>query len=252
MNPYLEHPRVWHDFHQSFAIYCRQELATQIRPDFIVTVEDNIYVREAESHETTLAGRSDLSVVDSSAKDLTSEPMGATATIGAPVTGVIRTIVEDVTENHLEIRDRNSRQLITVIEILSPTNKRPGKDRDQFEYKRNLLLNSDANYVEIDLLRGYPRLPVDNLPPCDAYAMVSRPEQRPRVGLWPVSLREPLPTIPIPLKPSVADAKLDLQAILHQTYDASGYEDYIYSSEIEPALSEENAAWARGVLEQAR
>lgn len=156
--------------------------------------------------------------------------------------------IDDLRENFIEIRDRESRELVTVIELLSPTNKRPGSDRDQFLNKRYQLLSSTAHYVEIDLLRGEPRLPIENLPACDAYAMVSRVEERPNVGLWPVSLREPLPTIPIPLRAPAADAHIDLQAILHQAYDAGGYEDYLYSGDPDVPLSDDDDAWAGELL----
>jgi hypothetical protein len=156
--------------------------------------------------------------------------------------------VDVLRENFIEIRDRESRELVTVIELLSPTNKRPGSDRDQFLNKRYQLLSSTAHYVEIDLLRGEPRLPIENLPDCDAYAMVSRVEERPHVGLWPVSLLEPLPTIPIPLRAPAADARIDLQAILHQAYDAGGYEDYLYSGAPDVPLSDDDAAWARELI----
>jgi hypothetical protein len=169
--------------------------------------------------------------------------------VAAPVTGRVLPQVDVLREIFIEIRDRESRDLVTVIEILSPTNKRPGSDRDQFLNKRYQLMTSTAHYVEIDLLRGEPRLPIENLPECSAYAMVSRVEQRPSVGLWPVSFREPLPTIPIPLRAPEKDVILDLQAMLNRAYDAGGYEDYIYSSEPEPPLSEAEAAWAREMLD---
>ena len=161
------------------------------------------------------------------------------------MTGRIVPVVEDLRECFIESRDRNSRHLVTGIELPIPTKKGRSKDRDEFEYKRNVLLNSDANFVEIDLLRGGPRLPIEKLPSCEAYAMVSRYEERPRVGLWPVSL----PTIPIPLKHDRRDATLDLQAILHQTYDNASHADYIYANELEPPLSERQAAWARNLIQ---
>ena len=112
----------------------------------------------------------------------------------------------------VEIRDRQGRDLVTVIELLSPTNKRPGPDREQYLAKRRQLLASGVHLVEIDLLRGHPRLPLDDLPPCDYYVMVSRAEERPQAGLWPLGLRDPLPPIPVPLRAADPDASLDLQA----------------------------------------
>src|SRR2546430_2509801 len=67
-----------------------------------------------------------------------------------------------------------------------------------------------------------PRLPLDDLPDCNYYALVARVEERPRVGVWPVRLRDQPPTIPIPLRAPDPDARLDLQQLLHRLYDAAG------------------------------
>jgi len=151
------------------------------------------------------------------------------------------------TERHgyVEIRDRRNRELVTVIELLSPTNKRPGPDREQYLAKRRQLFASNVHLVEIDLLRGGPRLPLEDLPDCDYYVAVGRVTDRPRVGICPLRLRDPLPTIPIPLQAPDPDARLDLQQALHDVYDAAGYEDYIYTGQPQPPLHPEDAAWAR-------
>ncbi|MGH7224123.1 MAG: DUF4058 family protein, partial [Gemmataceae bacterium] len=148
----------------------------------------------------------------------------------------------------VEIRDRRDRQLVTVLELLSPSNKRQGPDREQYLAKRRQFLAGNVHLVEIDLLRGGPRMPVEDLPDCDYCIMVSRVEKRPDVGIWPVRLRERLPVIPIPLRAPDADARLDLQEALHHLYDAAGYEDYIYTGASQPPLHPDDAAWARQFL----
>jgi hypothetical protein len=137
----------------------------------------------------------------------------------------------------IEIRDVRSRRLITAIEWLSPTNKKNGSDRDQYLAKRATLMHQAANLVEIDLLRGGPRMPMENVPPSDYLVMVARPSEWPRAGVWPIQLRDPLPSIPIPLDESDPDAIVSLQALLHAIYDAAGYERFIYTSEPEPPLN---------------
>jgi hypothetical protein len=149
---------------------------------------------------------------------------------------------------YLEIHDLRSREIVTVIELLSPSNKYAGDDRESYLTKRRQLLAGQVNYVELDFLRGGPRLPLVDLPPCDYYAVVSRPADRPEADIWPVTLREPLPTIPIPLRPREPDATVDLQAVLHAVYDSAGYAPRIYEWEPEPKLSPEDAAWAQGIL----
>ena len=59
------------------------------------------------------------------------------------------------------------------------------------------------------------------------------------------ALRDVLPVIPIPLKGEAPDASLDLQALLHEVYDAAGYEDYLYSTPPEPPLSAEHFEWTK-------
>jgi hypothetical protein len=88
------------------------------------------------------------------------------------------------------------------------------------------MLRSSAHLIEIDLLRGGPRMPVEGFPDCDYAIILSRVEDRPQAGIWPVRLRDPLPNIPIPLRAGDRDAVLDLQAALHQVYDEACYELY--------------------------
>jgi hypothetical protein len=168
-------------------------------------------------------------------------------TVVAPAHGLIPLNVDEVRESFIEIRDRESRELVTVIELLSPTNKSHAADREQYIGKRKALLAHHPHLVEIDLLRGGERMPVEGMPACDYVVMVSRSYERPRVDLWPVALRDPLPTIPIPLRRDDRDATLDLQRLLHEQFDAAGYEDYIYRTSPQPPLSKSDAAWAESL-----
>ncbi|MCI0446412.1 DUF4058 family protein, partial [bacterium] len=111
----------------------------------------------------------------------------------------------------------------------------------QYISKRTLLLNGDAHFVELDFLRGFPRMPLDSLPACDYYALVSRVKSRPKAGLWPIGLRDALPAIPIPLRTPDPDISLDLQEVLHRVYDESGYAKYIYAGQPVPPLRKQGA-----------
>jgi hypothetical protein len=132
-----------------------------------------------------------------------------------------------------------------VVELLSPSNKNRGPDRDQYLAKTRHLLQSNVHFVEIDLLRGGPRMPWLHLPACDYCVVVSRAERRPTAGFWANHLRDRLPVVPIPLRQGDADARLDLQEVLNHIYDAAGYRYYIYASDPIPGLSCEDAAWAQ-------
>jgi hypothetical protein len=144
----------------------------------------------------------------------------------------------------LEVRDRRGRELVTVVELLSPSNKRAGEDRDLYLARRREVLRGAAHLVEIDLLRGGTRAPVVDRPACAYSALVSRAERRPRAGFWAVGLRDRLPVIPVPLRAGDGVARVDLQEALHAAYDAAGYERYIYEGAPEPPLGPDDAAWA--------
>jgi hypothetical protein len=242
MNPYLEQDDVWQDFHQSYIPLLRELLAEQVRPGYSVKVEEYLFIHELSAEERQFVGRADVSVARTSSSAGVRSGVG---TADAPVYGRLPPAVDVERHSYLEIRDRRNRELVTVLELLSPSNKRLGPDREQYLGKRRQLINSSVHLIEIDLLRGGPRLPLEDLPDCDYYAFVARMEERPRVGVWPVRLRDPLPTIPVPLRAPDPDARLDLQAALHRLYDAAVYENTIYTGNPQPPLHPEDAAWAR-------
>jgi hypothetical protein len=240
MNPYLEQESVWHDFHERFCPAAAEFLTAQVRPDFIVKIDEHLYIHELPDDARGFIGRGDTTV----AQPRPSRGAAPTAVLEAPVR-VQLPVVDIERLSFLEIRDRQSLRVVTVIELLSPSNKRKGPDREQYLAKRSRLLRSEIHYIELDLLRGGPRMPLDGLPKCDYYAMVARVDERPRAGVWPILLRDPLPVIPVPLAETHPDARLDLKQILDRIYDASGYEDYIYGGEPRPPLSADDAEWAR-------
>ena len=69
-------------------------------------------------------------------------------------------------------------------------------------------------------------------------------------GVWPIYVRDPLPSISIPLPDSDADARLDLHERLQSTYNDDGYENFIYDNEPEPRLTPTEREWAKTVLTQ--
>ena len=142
---------------------------------------------------------------------------------------------------------------MTVIEVLSPTNKCPGSaGRVQYLEKRHEILSSPTHLVEIDLLRqGKTVFTRDPLPPHHYSVHVSRAEDRPDGKLWPILLSQRLPIIGIPLKPGDADAKLDLQAILAAEYDAGSYDLVIdYGVAAVPPMAGEWGEWVAKMSSQ--
>jgi hypothetical protein len=133
-------------------------------------------------------------------------------------------IPESLPHVSIEIRDTAHRQLVTAIEILSPTIKR-GDRRLEYFSKRRRILVSTAHLVEIDLLRQGQRVPKQQpLPAAQYFVFLSRADERPMNSVWPVALNQPLPTIPIPLLSGDPDTLLDLQQAFTAVYDLLGYD----------------------------
>jgi hypothetical protein len=242
MNPWLEQDDIWQDFHTSFLATIREGLVAQVRPNYVVILEKHIYVHELAPGPPRLLGRADLS--------LARPQVGGGGHAGAAVAvldppAVVQLRAQDIEPvTFLEVRDRRNRELITVLELLSPSNKR-GNDRSQYLTKRKQIQDSTAHLVEIDLLRGGRPMPDADRPECAYSVLVSRAEERPQAGFWPIQLRERLPEIPIPLRRPDRDARINLQDVLHRIYDACGYEDIIYAGSPDPPLPPEDAQWAR-------
>jgi hypothetical protein len=241
INPYLEHEDVWHDFHERFLPHLAEVIGGQLADRYILKIDEHLFIHEPPAERRTFLGRGDVLVAT---RQPPSPHVSASASMKAP-TEVTLPSVDVERLSFLEIRDRRDRRLVTVIELLSPTNKYRGPDREQYLGKRGRLLASSTHLVEIDLLRGGPRMPFAAPHPACAYSvLVSRMEARPRAEFWPIQLRDRLPIIPIPLREPDADAQLDLQLALHHVYDAARYGNYIYEEAPQPALGSEDEVWA--------
>ncbi len=247
MNPYLEQDDVWHDFHQRYITALAEAVGREVAPHYFVKIDEHAYIHELPENERRGPRRPDILVASAG------RPAGPSPGVGlveAPVEVVLPGI--DVERQpFLEVRDRQSRQVVTVIELLSPSNKDPGPDREQYLTKRGEFLAGAANFVEIDLLRLNGRLPHVDLPGADYCVFVSRSEQRPRAGAWPIFLRDRLPEIPIPLRSGELEPRLELQPVLDRVYDSAYYVGYIYSGTPRPPLSDSDAAWAQQFIPSA-
>lgn len=244
MNPYLERPERWVDFHQTYLIALRAALAPLVAPAYFTSVEHRISVQDdGDLDDDGLRFVADATVAS---KRPGRPAAAATATLAAPVTVRLPEYVRKRRTPYLAVYDRDRSRVVTVIELLSPSNKWAGNDREVFLAKRKRLLAAGVNYVELDLLRAGPRLPMHDLPACDYYALVSRPRNRPRADVWAVRLQDQLPTIPVPLRRRTPEPALDLKAVLDVAYDGAGYVHHIYRHPPEPPLTPEQAAWAAG------
>ncbi len=136
MDPYLEQEDAGHDFHERFIPLVATLLGGQLRPRYIVKIDEHIYVHELAARSRRLVGRADISLGRGSRQAARGPAPGVAAgLLEAPVT-VRLPGVDRERLSYVEIRDRKDRELVTVVELLSPANKGPGPDREQYLAKR--------------------------------------------------------------------------------------------------------------------
>ena len=250
MDPFIEGQK-WADFHHECIAVIRESLVRCVRPRYEVSVEERIYI-EHGPHERAELIRPDVTVAEHQVREPTSEHPTTSVTAVAVAPIVLHVPVpERVREAFLTIRERETMAVVTVIEVLSPGNKRADSDgRREYLHTRDEVLLSYTHLIELDLLRGGERLPTLEPLPCSAYyAFICRQQRRFQAEVYAWSLRQPLPPIPVPLAGADPDVMLDLQAIFTIVYDRAGY-DYAlnYRRTLEPPLNDADAAWAQQIL----
>ena len=254
MDPYLENPTVWGDFHHDFITSIKGALNATLAPRFYVRVEERVYISEEDDPGRTVI-IPDAHIVEARENWGKSWAVddGGDVAVSEPI--ICTTLLDpEVREAFLNIYDAEYRDIVTVIEVLSPSNKvRGSRGRESFVHKRREVMNSPANWMELDLLRqGESALPANIVKPrCDYYVHVSRAIDRPKGMIWPILLTQRLPGVEVPLKPGDDDVPLDLQAVFNETYDRSAYQiSTDYAAESVPALSPQLAEWSNALLVQ--
>ncbi len=255
MDPYLE--RHWLDVHASLITSSRNALNARLPEDLIARAKERVDV-EASPPDRSRGGRRkvgpDVRVFEA-VGDANASTEGGTAVAIAPYR--LELLDDPVTERYIEIIDvRGGEKLITVIEFVGPTNKSDGLAA--FVRKRNELLSGGVNFVEIDLVRAgdWERLlrPHKCSPDTvSAYRAVFRfPGSSTTAYLHPIPLRQPLPTIKIPLRSDDQPGELPLQPLIEDAYRNSRYGSTIdYRRPCEPPLEGDDAVWADELLRKA-
>jgi hypothetical protein len=249
MNPWLE--QFWHDVHASMLVYARDQLNAELPAGLQARVDERFAIDADE--EKARHDLPDIAVTESWTR-----PAGLVLGQGGQqVAAAEPTIIDygEVILRHVKIVDSRA-QVITAIELLSPTNKEEVESRANWKRKRFDYLRGGINVVEIDLLRGGAwvlpdRSQLKPRPPGRIfhYACVTRPPRISRAEFYVLPLRQRLPAIRIPLRRTDLDAALDLQILIDQCYERGRYSEVIdYKAPPDPPLPEEEAAWAREIL----
>jgi hypothetical protein len=255
MDPYLEDPQLWHGFHQRMAVYLAEQLQPLLLPRYVASVEDRVYVEGPE-------GRTIIPDVWLRRERLTQSPARAAAAVLEPDTAVEFEVSElEVHESYVTVLDLQSDQrVVTVIEIVSPTNKYAGPGRTSYLAKQREVLASQAHLVEIDFHRYGPHVLAvpERYPrsrgPYDYLVSVNRASgQRQRFKCYLRTVRDRLPIVHVPLADGDQDVPLDLQAVVARVYEVGVYRIRIrYDRPCVPPLSPDDQAWADGLIRQAQ
>ncbi|MGD9856185.1 MAG: DUF4058 family protein [Planctomycetaceae bacterium] len=242
MDPFIESQK-WRGFHTRLITALSDALVPTVLPRYVVDVEDFVYLVKETGEAQGVIGP-DVHLADTGAAWREPRASGTLALAVEPVLHELPT-PDEITQHYLTIRTRTGNEVVTVIEVLSPWNKRGGDGFRDYWTKRSNVLIGSANLVEIDLLRGGRRLPTrEPLQPGDYYAYVTRQPAVSEAEVYAWSLRQPLPRIPIPLAADDREVQLDLEDVFTTTYDRGGYRHLLdYEENVEPPLAPDDAAW---------
>jgi hypothetical protein len=255
MDPYLEDPLLWPDFHQRLASEIGRQLTPLLRPRYFAALEPRVVYEPLDAGELRIMFP-DVGVMESPPHVREPTATYAQADVSptpAPLKRLVPMYVPVKTQT-IFIRDRHNNRLVTVIKILSPANKRPNSySLREYHRKRLMLLQSEVHLLEIDLLRKGERPPLEKpLPDASYFAVLSRTERRPVADVWPIRLQGALPILPVPLLEPDPDVPLELGRAV-----ASVYKDGAFDLRVDyreplpgPPLSPENATWVENLLRE--
>ncbi|MDA0840495.1 MAG: DUF4058 family protein [Planctomycetota bacterium] len=248
MDPYLENPRFWPGVHNSLIVYLRDYLRPQLEPKYVASVEERVFVEGPN--------RDIIPDVLIERERAGQRSMSAVMEADSPVLVMVEEL--EIRESYIEILNLHSdMEIVTVIEVVSPSNKTSGPGRDSYLRKQHEVCSSSANLVEIDLLRAgehllaVPEYKSKGRGHYDYLVSVNRSDSRSVFELYLHTLQERLKRIRIPLANGDPDAVLDLQAVVEQTYQAGSYQYRIKYDELcNPSLRPELQEWASTFVAQ--
>jgi hypothetical protein len=247
LDPYLEKPSLWPDVHIELITAIRALLNRQLDSRYFAQIQERVYI-STEDDPGRMMLSPDVQVASQVLELRHSMPAAGTeaAEIAEPL--VLETLLdEEIHEPYVEIVDASSHKVVTVLEVLSPTNKfSRSQGLKSFREKRRAITRSRAHWVEIDLLRRGVSLPLrKRIRPHEYFVHVSPVQLRSSGWVWPIRLSQRLPVVRIPLQRGDDDIRLDLQDVLDTAYDHASYNRVIdYTKEPVPPLKPEWREWS--------
>lgn len=250
MNPYLE-GNLWRDVHQSISIKIRNKLVPLIRPKYVAIVEQYVE-KDIENGLNLQIMYPDVAVFRNELKEPSIIYNNSSDDFTPANISISKEEVLEIKIPKIEIRERETNQLVTVIEVLSPVNKRnPG--RQNYLNKRLGLFDSKIHLIEIDFLRkGKRTVLIPEGKQSDYIVALSRGNGK-KTDIWTIDLQDKLPTIPVPLGEKDDDIPLNLQQAMEEIFEEAGYQDSINYDNFPPLpkFSKEKMDWMKSLLKSA-
>jgi hypothetical protein len=256
MDPYLEYPVLWASVHDRLITYTADTLNALMPSGYVANIGERLYVVEPDREiypdvavrEHPLARRPNDQGRGKSAVALASDPSWELSIGPDEVRETFIAIVPVLAQGGV----------VTIIEILSPTNKTAGEGRRLYRTKQREVLSSPTHLLEIDLLRqgehtvaAPQRERLLRRGPYDYLVTLSRGGQRAICSVWAFTLRQRLPRIRVPLTGNDPDVVLDLQALFDHVYDAGAFARQMdYSRDPIVPLPQSDAEWADALLRE--
>jgi hypothetical protein len=251
MDPYLESPELWPDVHNRLMNLFAEQLGDMLAPRYIAELDTQIVIdRFPDEPDSVARVVPDVAITQ---PRVIREGGAETTVVATPLRLRVPVPIQTRLVT-LYIRQQETKRLVAVIELLSPVNKRPGEGRQAYLEKRAAYLETTVHLIEIDLLRKWPRMPLEgHLPALDYLAMVCNMYERPNCDVWPINVHQPLPNLPIPLLRPDPPVALDLNQALRTAYRRAHYDLRIdYRAPCDPPLAPPDAEWAALLLDQTK
>ncbi|HEY2154218.1 MAG TPA: DUF4058 family protein [Isosphaeraceae bacterium] len=242
IDPYVEAQHYWEDFHTRFLTYTCDAINDRLPEGYDAKVEERFTIASFRDEPGVWP---DVAVLRRE-----SGPQGGGA---APASAVAEPVVlplpvliaEEITQRWIEVRRREDRSVVAVIELLSPANK-VGHGRLEYVTKRRLLIDEPIHLIELDFLLGSRRLPMGrSLPPGDFCALVASADRRMDCDVYAWTIRQPLPTIPLPLDQPIPDVPIDLASLYATAFERGRYDRNLRRDRpLDLPLAPDDLAWA--------
>jgi hypothetical protein len=251
MDPYLEHPILWEGFHARLINAIAEHLQPKLDPRYVTSIEERVFIEGPQRRvpDVWLTRTADAG------------PLPSTSLISGRGALVVVEVEElEIKEARVEILDSyDHMKLVCAIEVLSPTNKRPGPGQTSYLPKQQEFMARDCHLAEIDLLRtgsrglSIPQWRLKEFEPFDYITCVSRWPRRNRFELYPTRVHDALPTVNIPLASDDPDVVLELDAVVGHAYQAGRYRRRIrYDEPCDPPLGDGDQEWAKSTSAAAK